>query len=179
MRRSKKVQIYTSVSLLFMLLLAFGHPVQAQVAGTGFIPDPPVSGGSIIFREDFGVGCPPIHVPNVDGESDWLLVDGNEIYLFVVFNPNVPCGVPPDGPVVDFNLGILPAGDYTLFRYTVPTSVTFPVNPDEFDPVFEIGFTVVAGPTAIPSLNALGLGLLAILLASVVGWRVFSARSVR
>lgn len=178
MRRSKKVQIYTSICLLFALLLAFSQSVQAQLPEIAFIPDPPVSGGSIIFREDFAVGCPPIPFPNVDGESDWLLVDGNEIHLFVVFNPNVPCGVPPDGPVVDFNLGILPAGDYTLFRYTVPTSVTFPANPDEFDPVFEIGFTVVVSPSAIPSLNTLGLGLLVILLAGVAGWRVFSARSV-
>ena len=162
------------VIFLLMLWLGFSQSIHARIPAFGsFIPDPPVAGEPIIFRQDFPLGCPPVHVPNVDGESDWLLVEGNDIHLFIVFRQGVPCGVPPPGPTVDFDFGILPAGDYTLFQYQVPTSVTFPANPNNFVPVSETNFTVVAGARSIPSLNVLGLGLLVILLAGVAGWRFF------
>lgn len=159
--------------------MAFTDSIHAQFAGpSGFIPDPPVAGKPIIFRQNFALGCPPIHVPNVDGESDWLLVDGSDVHLFVVFKQGVPCGVPPQGPTVDFDFGILPAGDYLLFQYRVPDTVTFPVNPNDFGPVAGTNFTVVSGATSIPSMNVFGLGVLLMLLAGVAGWRFFSARSM-
>lgn len=182
MKISMNIRSQASIAFLFTVLITFGHSVQAQ-AFTEFIPDPPVTDEPIIFREDFGIGCPPMS-PNADGQMSWLLVEGNDVHLFYVFNLMAPCGVPPDGPVVDFNLGILPAGNYTLFRYRVPTSVAFPVDPDDFDPAPGIDFTVVAGtgpttsPSPIPSLNALGLGSLVILLAGIAVWRFLSVRSM-
>ena len=179
MNFSFRLNSIVSVVGLCALCMLYSHAVQAQEPGTGlFIPDQPLANKTIIYRFNFALGCPPIPFPNVDGESDWLLVDENDIHLFVVFDQMAPCGVPPSGPVVDFGLGTLAVGDYTLFFYRVPTTVTFPANPAEFNPVFETPFGVVEGATSIPSLNALGLVLLVILLLGVAGWRLFSLRSL-
>jgi len=173
---SDKFRSSVSAALVIALVIACSGDVLAQGDQTGFIPDPPITGQPVLYRETFP-GCPPMPFENVDGESNWILVDGNEVHLFVVFLPS-PCPVPPPGPTVDFSFGFLAAGEYTLFQYRVPTSVTFPVDPAEFTPVLKQSFTVVqGGPSPVPGLTHWGMVLLGILIAGLAIWRFTSARA--
>lgn len=175
---SRKEQLGFGLLMVFgLMLFSLGAgTVQAQIDQTGFIPDPPVTGQPVLYRQTF-LGCPPIPVENVEGESSWLLLEGNEVHLFVVFLPS-PCPVPPPGPTVDFSFGFLPAGEHTLFQYRVPDTVTFPANPADFDPALERSFTVIqGGPSPVPGLTRWGIALLAIAIAGLAIWRFFPSRA--
>ena len=146
------VRLLRSLAFVFALLLVSGGAAHAQFNWPRFVPDPAVTGQPVVYRQSFSL-CYEVPAENLDGEQSWLSVDGNEIRFFGVYRP-LPCPVIPPGPPVDFNLGFLPAGEYTFFQYQVPSSVSFPVDPAEFNPRVQTSITVVqGGPRPVPGLT--------------------------
>lgn len=108
-------------------------------------------------------------VPNPDGESYWVYRDGQSIYLFVVYSPQ-PCI--PIPRLVEFEIGALPAGDYTLFEYWVTNSTTFPISPEGLMVVSEFQFSVGLPPSPVPALTGFALVLLVLMLLAFALWRI-------
>ena len=176
MIQSKICSWLFGVCLFWSLLIGDSKLAYGQSLPPMFTPNPPVSGEPIIYRVFF-FSCPVVYTQNAEGQRFWVERNEQDIHLFTVVR-FFPCGTPPDPLFTsEFNLGPLAAGDYTLHQYWVSEATMFPLNPDDFNPVSEIEFTVGVGPRPVPSLNDIGIMLLVILLFGVAGWR-FSTRSI-
>ena len=155
---ANKFCVFAACLGLMCLLLAYSAS-HAQSIPSIFKPNPPVSGESIFYRINHFV-CPILYTANTQGERYLVQRDQNEIHLYTVVYFS-PCGVPPGGILTaEFNLGLLPEGDYTLIQYYVPVDDTFPINTDDYTPVGELDFSVGQGPRPVPVMTGLGLALL-------------------
>ncbi|MDA3934920.1 MAG: hypothetical protein PF630_11440 [Gammaproteobacteria bacterium] len=139
------------IILLTVLYLLLGGVAQAQW-NLGTNPEQPTANLPTDFLATFS-GCPPQPVENIDGLYFELRVHDFEIDLFYSVNFGVPCGVPPDGPSLAFNMGILPQGDYTLRSAGISDQESFPADMTGLDPVvfeFTVGEPI---PQPVPALN--------------------------
>lgn len=185
MRASSAFLCLINIGLVGFLL--FAQPAYGNIYSPFFTPNPPISGQPIIYTLSYPA-CPGGPAENVDGELYWVNREGQNIQVIAImpFRPCIPIQVLP--PVqFEFDMGELPAGEYTLSYYEAFENVTFPVDPDDpSDPnspfvglVFETEFSVLQGPRSVPALNSLGLGLMLVLLLGIASWRLLASRSSR
>lgn len=156
------------VGLTFVLLL-FSGSAQALIAELELVPDPLFENRPVGVQIEF-VGC-SAPVPNVDGRSTEIRRDGDIIDFYYAIN-FVICSPPPPGPIINFDLGYLPQGVYTLRVVYVDRSESFPPNMDGLDPII-VPFSV-GGPVfePIPTLRPWALAALVLLLGGLAVYRL-------
>lgn len=134
-------------------------------------PASPHSDQEIFLRLDFHFCFFP--ETNPDGQNDHLDPQGEELHLYIVGTSAEVCiGTPPPGPTVDYPLGSLTPGSYTMSIYQVPPDTVFPVDPGEFDAAATVSFGVSEAPAVIPFLNWRSATMLALVLALFGLWTV-------
>ncbi|MEM1080028.1 MAG: hypothetical protein AAGH65_00450 [Pseudomonadota bacterium] len=157
--------------------LAFERVV---VADDFFKPAQPIEGLPIAWNGFLLDGCGLKFTgpsPNPEGDAEWLLVEDDQLHLFIVDSEIAgPCFLPPQiDPVFDaFNLGPLEPGDYTLNVYGVANATLFPVDVADFTPNYQVAYSVGDGIEPIPTLNPLNLAILIVLLLVIAIWRVLN-----
>lgn len=164
-----------AIAILFLAVFQFMLQDVAQAQfDLGTNPEQPTADVPTEFLATF-TGCPPQPVENIDGLSYELRVNDFEIDFFFAVRFGVPCGVPPEGPSLAFNMGVLPQGDYTLRAAGTSDLESFPADMTGLEPIlFE--FTV-GKPTAqaIPALSTPAIVILALLMMS--GLMLFARNS--
>ena len=164
-----------AIAIAFLVVVQFmlGGVAQAQF-NLGTNPEQPTADVPTEFLATF-IGCPAQPVENIDGVSYELRVNDFEIDFFFSVRFGQPCGVPPEGPSLAFNMGILPHGDYTLRAAGTSHLESFPADMTGLDPIlFE--FTVgEPSAQAIPALSTPAIVILALLMMS--GLTIFAKRS--
>ncbi|MBU1188092.1 MAG: hypothetical protein KKC01_03590 [Gammaproteobacteria bacterium] len=152
-------------SILAMLMLA--------TATAALAIDPPVLPPKLTAGAPIQIGyrtgpCDQI-VPNPQSINHQTTVSGNTIEVTLSY-----LGLPWDiliCPVPIFEttpiaLGSFEQGDYILRTFITPENTVFPVDPsDERILLFETNFSVGPAATAVPTMHAPGIYLLALLLA--------------
>lgn len=132
------------------LLLLVSGSVHSHLLG--IVPENPTADQPVQFVWAFK-GCPLQPFENVDGLSHEIRVNDFEIDFYYGERAKEPCPLPPPGPILTYDLGFLPPGDYTFRAIGILSTQSFPSDMTEVTPyvgTFSVG---EPAPQTIPALG--------------------------
>lgn len=140
------------------------------VAGIAAAQGLPILGAYVVGTP---TSATPVQAVAIIDPCDWIgpsqvSIVGN-VVTWVIDLRGLPCGTPPPSPGAFATFGPLSPGQYTLVvRSRDPLT-------GELGPPFTVSFGVIAAPESVPSMGALGIAMLAMMLVAAALLRRGSA----